>query len=229
MSQLASVEKELRDIKDGHRLSEDDFFNKVRDLQRELEQLRREKEHQLEKLMLDNRQLQSQLQTSKMEAEHIEDEHLHAVSRERKGKERLISDKEDMQGERDQLRSTNQILQQKNRDLITQHVADMESKETSLARAVTNERVAKKEHEVVVKTLDSVHGELAEAKANTRVLEDRLQDQGQEIERFVSEQKRVLQRLKNAEDALAVYQTTAPTSSANLGATAQQARDLGQR
>merc|ERR1712070_1032734 len=149
--------------------------------------------------------------------EHKDEEYLSGITKERKGRERLISDKQDMEGERDQLASTNRTLQQKNRDLIAQHVADMEAKETSLARALTNEKLAKKENEVVMKTLDQVHGELAEAKANVHVLEDRLTDQGMEIERYVSEQKRVLQRLKAAEDALAVYESTAPRSSGTLG------------
>lgn len=225
MSKLAAVEKELRQLKDSHRMSEDEYFAKVRDLQRDLEQVRRDKEHQLEKLLLDNRQLQSQLNQSKMESEHKDEEYLSGISRERKGRERLISDKQDMEGERDQLASTNRTLQQKNRDLIASHVADMEAKETALARALTNEKLSKKENEVVMKTLDQVHGELAEAKANVHVLEDRLTDQGMEIERYVSEQKRVLQRLKAAEDALAVYESTAPRSSGSLGAASAAARD----
>merc|ERR1711934_395611 len=116
-------------------------------------------------------------------------------------------------------------LQQKNRDLIASHVAELEQKETALARALTNEKMGKKENEVVMKTLDQVHGEIAEAKANVHVLEDRLTDQGMEIERYVSEQKRVLQRLKAAEDALAVYESTAPRSSGSLGAASAAARD----
>eukprot|EP00656_Telonema_subtile_P053655 TRINITY_DN7826_c0_g1_i5.p1 TRINITY_DN7826_c0_g1~~TRINITY_DN7826_c0_g1_i5.p1 ORF type:complete len:1577 (-),score=728.10 TRINITY_DN7826_c0_g1_i5:169-4899(-) len=224
-TRLQAAEKELRGLKDDKRLVEDEYFNKVRELQRDLEQVRRDKEHQLEKLQLDSQMMQSRLDQAKMERLHVEDEHIEAVARERKGRERLLSDKQDLEAERDQQSVATRQLKSKNNELIASFTGQLDESQSALSRANTQEKLAKKENEVLMMTLEQVHGELAESKANVHTLEDRLTDQGMDIERYVSEQKRVLQRLKAAEDALAVYETTSASGSGgNLGANARAAR-----
>merc|ERR1719378_290376 len=100
--------------------------------------------------------------------------------------------------------------------------------ESALSKASSEASLAKRENEVVMRTLDQVHGELAEARANVHTLEDRLSDQGMEVERYVSEQKRVLQRLKAAEDQLAIYEAQNPKGSADLSAMRREVDEADQ-
>merc|ERR1712021_65555 len=115
------------------------------------------------------------------------------------------------------LSASQRSMQQKNRDMITDYENKLGDFETSLAKSNASENLAKRENEVVMRTLDQVHGELAEARANVHTLEDRLADQGIEVERYVSEQRRVIQRLKAAEEALAVYEATGGSGGGNAG------------
>merc|ERR1711918_323577 len=115
-----------------------------------------------------------------------------------------------------QLVASKRVLQQKNRDLIAEYEGKLGDMESVLTKASSEASLAKRENEVVMGTLDQVHGELAEARANVHTLEDRLSDQGMEVERYVSEQKRVLQRLKAAEDQLAIYEGQNPRGNAEL-------------
>jgi regulator of replication initiation timing len=63
-------------------------FAKVRDLQRELEVVKRERK----KLTLDNQHLQSRLNQSRLlQRTYVDEEHLEAISRERKGRDQLLN------------------------------------------------------------------------------------------------------------------------------------------
>ena len=209
---VTQLEQELRGMKQDKQESEDDYFARVKSFERDLEQVQRDKENQLGKLILDNKHLKASLEQARLANEAQTDEHTAALMRERKGKDRLIADKSDMEQDNDHLSASQRTLQQKNRDMITEYENKLGDFETSLAKSNASENLAKRENEVVMRTLDQVHGELAEARANVHTLEDRLADQGIEVERYVSEQRRVIQRLKAAEEALAVYEATGGSS-----------------
>jgi chromosome segregation ATPase len=227
LSKLSAVEKELRALRDEKRVIEDEYFNKVRDLRRDLEQLQREKEHQLEKLQLDNQMLQTRLDQSKSERAHLEEEHLSAIARERKGREQLIADKQDLEQERDQAQAQERSLRQKNKDLTSQYATQIDDLNTALTRTQNQEKTTRRDNEVFSETLKQVHTELAESKANVRTLEARIREQGAEIEQYVAEQKKVMMRLKHADEALEAANKQAPRGSGgNLGAHARGVRDL---
>jgi len=223
LSKVSILEKELRTLREDKHASEDDYFTRVRNFERDLEQLRREKENQLEKLILDNKHLQTSLDQSRIANEAQTEEHAIALQRACVGHDRLIADKSDAEQSVQNLSSAQALSAQKQRDLITDYEAKKGELETALQLATASENRAKRENEVVMRTLDSVHGELAAAKANAHTLEDRLADQGMEVERYVGEQRRVIQRLKAAEEALAVFEAGgAKSDDNNIGAIRQE-------
>merc|ERR1712046_269504 len=133
------------------------------------------------------------------------------------GKDRLISDKADIDTDRETLIQSKRQLQQKSRDLFHEYEAKLGDKESALTKLNAENNLAKREQGLVTKSLAQAHEELAEARANVHTLEDRLASQGLDVERYWNEQKRVVARLKAAEDQLKVYQTeTRPDNQARL-------------
>eukprot|EP00658_Telonema_sp_P-2_P019554 TRINITY_DN1771_c0_g4_i1.p1 TRINITY_DN1771_c0_g4~~TRINITY_DN1771_c0_g4_i1.p1 ORF type:complete len:1584 (+),score=659.40 TRINITY_DN1771_c0_g4_i1:69-4820(+) len=227
LAQANTLQRELRELQSAERLSAEEREAKVRELEYELSNLRANNEQQIQRLSLDKRSLENQVELFETERSGMEKQHHAAVTQLRRDRDRIDSDLHDSEQEIEQRDATIRNLKQQNKKLINEYTDERQRLEESMEHLNSENSNSKKDFRRLQNTLEESNDRLAADAAEKRRLEAQIAEQSRTLARNQEALSTARAQLDDAQESLAIYQrgTGATSSGQNLGGLAGDARN----